>query len=199
MIIHNIDQNSAEWFEARRGMPTASSFDSLITPTGKASTAITTYAASLAAKALNVHSIFDGNDHTERGHELEPMAADYYEFVTGRPVEVIGFITDDDETYGCSPDRLVDDGMVEIKCLSAEHHIMAIAALNDGKSIKYMPQVQGEMLIAEKEWNDLVFFHPDLPSKIHRVYADKEYQKLLLDQIWKVIAERDRLLTLLQE
>jgi hypothetical protein len=38
MITHDVTQGSPEWLEARLGIPTASEFDKIITPTGKPST-----------------------------------------------------------------------------------------------------------------------------------------------------------------
>jgi hypothetical protein len=52
----------------------------------------------------------------ERGLIVEAEAADWYEFDQEVTVQRIGFITDDDHTVGCSPDRLVGDaGLLEIK------------------------------------------------------------------------------------
>jgi hypothetical protein len=52
----------------------------------------------------------------ERGLIVEAEAADWYEFDHDVTVQRVGFITDDDHTMGCSPDRLVgDEGLLEIK------------------------------------------------------------------------------------
>ena len=52
----------------------------------------------------------------ERGLIVEAEAADWYEFDQDVTVQRIGFITDEEHTMGCSPDRLVgDDGLLEIK------------------------------------------------------------------------------------
>ena len=50
MIIHGCEQGTDEWFQARCGIPTASSFDKLITPTGKPSTQADAYMHQLLAE-----------------------------------------------------------------------------------------------------------------------------------------------------
>jgi hypothetical protein len=52
----------------------------------------------------------------ERGLIVEGEAVDWYEFDQDVTVQRVGFITDNDHTVGCSPDRLVgDDGLLEIE------------------------------------------------------------------------------------
>jgi hypothetical protein len=60
---------------------------------------------------------------------------------------------------------------------------------------KYKPQCQGELLISERAWCDLVLFNPEYPEPIiERVYPDLEFQATLKTQLAACIAERDRLL-----
>jgi hypothetical protein len=47
---------------------------------------------------------------------VEAEATDWYEFDQDVTVQRVGFITDENHTVGCSPDRLVgDEGLLEIK------------------------------------------------------------------------------------
>src|SRR3546814_2809936 len=94
------------------------------------------------------------------------------------------FVTDYAETMGCSPDGLVgDDGMVEVKCLKAENHIKAILyhASKGHCPPDYVQQTQGQLLICERQWCDLVFYHPDLPllairqEPVNRVRRSEEH------------------------
>lgn len=198
MIIHDsFDQGSLEWFVQRAGRPTASNFKFLVTPSGKASASIRPYAASLAAEAFVGMPLqdFKGTQHTKRGHELEPEANAYYQMKMNADVNSVGFITDDLERYGCSPDGMVvgANGGTEYKCLNHEKHTLCLADIQQGICpADYYPQVQGEILVCEFDWVDFVCYHPDLPTGIFRVYPEPEYQQLLKSQITVCIKQRDQ-------
>jgi len=200
MKIHNLDQGSAEWFEVRLGKPSASNFKKLVTSKGAPSKSMGGYALTLACQAYSGKYLdsFEGNSFTERGQMLEPEAREYYEFVYGVSVEEVGFITDDLESYGCSPDGLIDScGGLEIKCLKAENHLAAI--LRDTPPTDYIQQVKGSLMITGREWWDLFFYHPDLPPKRYRIYNDPEFNQKLITQIEAVIKERDSILEKLKQ
>ena len=202
MIIHNVEQNSNEWYELRAGIPTASNFNQLITGTGKPSTSIDKYAEKLAGDFFAGAPIdaWEGNKYTDRGHEIEPDARNWYEMRTDSEVQQVGFITDDDKSTGCSPDGLIsDNGLIEIKCLPKQH-IKALLYFNKYKKAPpdYRPQIQGQMMITGREWCDLVYYHPELPKIIIREYADLDYQIILTEQITKVITLRDDIVNVLK-
>ncbi|MDX1812473.1 MAG: YqaJ viral recombinase family protein [Gammaproteobacteria bacterium] len=203
MIIHDVDQNTKEWWESRIGIPTASDFSKLITSTGEPSKSMSDYAAVLAGNRYAKKSLdsWQGNYHTERGHEIEPEARNWYSFAYADVVQT-GFITDDTEQYGCSPDGLVnDDGLVEFKCLSAKEHVKALLYFNKHKKCPttYVQQTQGQMFICERKWCDLVFYHPDLPKLRIRQLPDSNIIAGLKNQLDAVIKERDRILTILNQ
>ena len=108
MKTYNMEQGSEAWFALRAGMPTASEAGKLVTGTGKASTSITDYAYQLAGELYAGKPLdrFEGNVHTERGNELEPLALDAYTLKTGEWITQVGFCTTGDGSYGCSPDAL---------------------------------------------------------------------------------------------
>jgi hypothetical protein len=204
MIPHECKQNSEEWRGLRAGMPTGSAFGKLITSTGAVSKSLPEYAFELAIdmKAGKPVDSFGGNKWTERGHEFEPIARADYEFNNDCEVELVGFITDDLKRYGASPDGLVnDDGMVEIKCLSTKEHLkVLIAHKKTGKTPpKYVPQTQGELLVAERKWNDLFFFHPYFASLTIRIEPIPEIARALKMQLAEVIKQRDEILKTIQE
>ncbi len=204
MIIHDVEQNTPEWLLLRAGIPTASAFSKLVTTAGKQSTSLEVYAQTLAANKYANGEVegFEGNKWTERGHELEPEAASSYEFVNDVVTEKIGFVTNDDETIGCSPDRFVDkDGLVEIKCLKAENHVAAILYYkkHEKAPTQYFQQVQGQMMICEREWCDLVFYHPTLPLLVIRQELDSVFIGKLLGAITEVMWRRDEILKIMEE
>ena len=67
---------SVEWHEARLGIPTASEFSRIVTPTGKLSAARATYMGELLAEWALGEPVggFTGTEDTERGQVLEPEA-----------------------------------------------------------------------------------------------------------------------------
>jgi hypothetical protein len=199
--VHDVDQGSPEWFALRAGRPTASDFKRLITATGKPSTQLSDYAATLAAElyAGRPLEVWEGNQWTERGKELEPMAADHYRFVHEVELERVGFVTNHE--IGCSPDYLVGkDGMLEIKCLAPWKHVQALAYWNKHKRPPpdYVAQAQGQLLICLRDWLDLLLFHPELPPVTIRVRPDFDYQRKLCEQIEICLVERNDLVELLR-
>ena len=144
---------------------------------------------------------WEGNAWTERGRELEAAALALYEFVTGVSVTPVGFVTTDDGFVGCSPDGLIDeDGLVEVKCLKAENHVKAILYFqkNGHCPPDHVQQAQGQMLICNRPWCDLVFYHPELPPLTIRQERNTDLQAAIMAQIPPLIAERDAVLAALR-
>lgn len=204
MIIHDIEQGTDEWLRLRAGMPTASNFKKLITSKGEPSKTLPTYANLLAAELFAEKPLndFEGNQWTDRGSELESDARTRYEFQFDADVEQVGFITDDHKFNGCSPDGLVgDDGLIEIKCLKTENHVNAILYYKKyGRTPPdYIQQTQGQMLICERDWCDLVFYHPNLPMLTIRQEPDSKIMSALTMYIDEVLSQRDNVLNILKE
>lgn len=199
--IHDCEQGSDEWHALRAGRPTASEFSKLVSGTGKASTQVAGYAATLAAEFYAGRPLerFEGNRATERGHEIEPEARSAYEFLNDCETVQVGFITNFDA--GCSPDSMVGDvGLLEIKSQLAKGHVETLAYHHKHRKCPpgYYSQVQGQLLVCEREWCDLVFHHPDLPGLTIRVDRDEAYIRELLKGIKAVIAQRDELVAMLR-
>jgi len=203
MIIHDVEQRSAEWYALRLGVPTASDFSKAITPKqGKRSAQAGAYAAKLALEIYNNEPCEDfiDTEWMERGAGLEAEAISQYEMIYDVDVTPVGFITDD-KGRGCSPDGLVgSEGSVEIKCLKPVNHVAAMVEYDATGEFdaKYIPQTQGQMLIAQRAWCDLILYAPGLPILIIRQTPDEVYQKNLDDALSAIIETRDRALTLLR-
>lgn len=203
MIIHEVEQNSDEWLTLRCGIPTSSKGSELVTSVGAPSKSMKDYAAMLAGEiyAGGMIDDFAGTSYTERGHEFEDEAISYYSFVNDIDVDIVGFVTTDDKLAGSSPDGMVGkDGLVEVKCLGYKAHIKALVDFNKTGKIptKYVAQVQDQMLICEREWNDSIFYHPKLPTIIVRNEPLPELVKGLLEQKELLFIERDRVLDILR-
>src|SRR5262245_45091449 len=118
MIIHDVVQGSTSWLQLRAGIPTASQFDQIITPSGKPSKSAERYMLTLLAERLMGHPITENvSMWMKRGSEMEADAVAFYQLQTDSDTVPVGFITNDEGTIGASPDRLVgEEGLLEIKC-----------------------------------------------------------------------------------
>ncbi|MDP9115577.1 MAG: YqaJ viral recombinase family protein [Acidobacteriota bacterium] len=193
MKVHDVIQGSTAWLRIRMGKPTASQFSRIVTPTGKVSTAQDGYMRELLAELIMGRPL-DGPKMPwmERGTALEPDAVALYEFKNDVETEVVGFITNDAETMGCSPDRRVTPKrLLQVKCPKPEIHVGYL--LFDDISKEYRPQLQGELYVAEAEVNEIISYHPEMPYAIVKVERDEPYIKLLageLDRFVERLAEK---------
>jgi putative phage-type endonuclease len=116
---------------------------------------------------------FYTNEDMERGKILEDDARTLYELETGNTVKQVGYV-ELDEYVGCSPDGLVgDDGLIEIKC---PNNKVFVEYLFTGKiDTKYSWQMQFQMMVTNRGWNDYVLYNEDLNEiKITRVERDEK-------------------------
>ena len=173
MIIIDCKQHSEEWHQVRLGIPTASRFDQLVIAKGEVRTGKMPrkYAHQLIAERLmGVPLESASSGYMQRGSEMEKQAVAYYELERGVETTEVGFILADDRLVGCSPDRLVGDvGGLEIVCPSPAKHIEYLAS---GIIAEKAMQVQGGMWITQREWWDVLSFHPDMPPLLVRVKRD---------------------------
>lgn len=169
------DQNSPDWYEARRGLATASEFECIVKrlKSGGVSEKRQTYMFKLAGERLTgdlTEQVFARS--LERGKTYEEEARDGYSFLKNTDVQIVGFVRN--EIAGCSPDGLVGtDGGVEIKV--AQPHIQIERLLTGGLPEEHKAQVQGNLWITEREWWDFTSYCPKLPQLIVRVTRDNGY------------------------
>lgn len=185
MIYHDVAPRSKEWFAVRLGIPTSSEFHKIITPkTLKVSSQAPAYMHRLLAEWVTGQQVENWQgDWMERGVELEDEAVAAYELLTGLETERGGFITTDDGMLGCSPDRLIGTvGDLELKSPLIQTQI---GYALDGLSDEYRCQVQGRLLIHEREWVDLFSYHPLFSIPPVRITRDEKFIAILrpvLDQ-----------------
>lgn len=198
MIIHDFEQYSKDWYKIRLGLPTASSARRVVTTTGKLSASIEPYAHELAMEVYksSLDDEFYGTRYTERGKELEPDAIAAYNMINDVEVDTCGFITNDEGTIGISPDGLVGNyGLVEVKCLADVKHSAMITAWDKTGKVPSdrIAQTQMQLMVSKRKWNDIVFFHPELPFLSIRVEPDLEFQKSLGEGLELLIKTRDEI------
>jgi hypothetical protein len=176
MKIYPVQQGSPEWSALRCGIPTASRFDVLMTAEarkGKLTQGVKTYLLAKLEEWITGALSDDGlGGFVERGTMLEPEAIANYAFDREVTVVPCGFVTLDDGSAGCSPDGLVGtDGMVEAKCYKLQHHLDALIWSDNA----HYAQVQGNLLITERQWCDRIYYNPILPPVVVRIERHERY------------------------
>lgn len=191
--IHDVEQGSGDWFALRIGIPTASNFHKIVTPTGKFSKQSRGYAFYLLAEKLLNQSLesLSNLEWIARGKELEPQAVKMYEFQYDVATRPVGFVTTDDGRMGATPDRLLIGraAALEVKCPAPQTHV---AYMIDGFGADYIPQAQGQLYVGELEFVDRYSFHPQMPPVLHRTPRDEPYIRTLaaaLDEFCNMLAE----------
>ena len=174
-VIFDCEQGTPEWFACRLGIPTASEFGTVMASGRGGGPSVTRrkYMLQLIGERLT-GEVADSytNAHMERGKAMEDQARKVYAFEAGVEPRRIGFIRNGD--MGASPDSLIDkDGMVELKTKLPHLHLEAL--LENRLPPEHKPQVQGQLLVAEREWCDFVSYWPKLRPLIVRVYRDEKY------------------------
>lgn len=182
-IVHDVEQGSEAWHKLRVGIPTSSEFSKILSPGGELSISAEPYMYALIAERLMGHPVEHyKSSWMERGKEIEAEAADYYSYRQDVDVERIGFITNRAGTVGVSPDRVVgESGLLEIKCPSEHVHVSYIYKRDLDK--KHYSQIQGQLWISEREWVDIISYHPDLPWVLIRVQRDEKYISTLAEAV----------------
>lgn len=189
MQIINCEQNSPEWFDHRKGLPTASQFKIILHggKSGGSSLTRNKYLYTLAGEIMTGKPAESyTNRHMQRGHELEPEARSYYALITDNIPEQVGFIRS--KIAGCSPDSLIGEtGLLEIK--TALPAILIDTILKDRFPPEHKAQVQGQLWVTEREWADLIVYSRSIPPFIVRAYRDELYIRMLAIEIEKFNAE----------
>ncbi|GAV80362.1 YqaJ domain-containing protein [Cephalotus follicularis] len=202
LIPSDAPQRSEEWFALRKNKLTTSTF----------STALGFWKGTRRSElwhekvfALETQMLDTSKKGAMQWGVLNEAAAiDRYMSITGREVSLLGFATHSEQRFdwlGASPDGLLGcvpgGGILEVKC-----------PFNKGKPeiglpwstvpFYYMPQVQGQMEIMDREWVDLYCWTPN-GSTIFRVGRARSYWELIhgiLREFWweNVIPAREALL-----
>lgn len=186
-------QNTPEWLEARRGLPTASNFATVLASGKGGGESLTRkkYMRELAGEIITgaVAESYS-NGHMERGHVMEAEAREMYAFAHDAEIQLVGFIKNGRK--GCSPDSLVGaDGMAEIK--SKLPHLLIDVLERDRLPPEHVAQCQGGLWVAEREWIDFIAYWPKLPLFVKRVYRDEDYIAKLAEEVDRFNAELDAL------
>ena len=175
-----IQQGTEEWHQLRLGKVTASRVADILAKTKSgASASRGNYLIELALQRVTktIEESYS-NSAMEWGVATEPQARVAYEVSTGNFVDQIAFVNHPTiEGFGCSPDGLVGEGLIEIKCPNSATHWSYIKANEPPQ--KYIIQMQAQMSVTGAKWCDFVSFDPRMPERsqllIIRVNRDDEF------------------------
>ncbi len=189
-----MEQRTEEWFAARLGKVTASRVaDVLAKIKSGESASRKNYKMELVVQRLTnkVGESFT-NAAMEWGTEQEPFARMAYEAHTGTFVKEEGFVDHPTiEGFGCSPDGIVGEGLIEIKCPNTATHIETV--LENKAPSKYIPQMQCQMACTGAKWCDFVSFDPRVPEDLQllvvRVERDQEYIDAMEVEVKQFLSE----------
>jgi predicted phage-related endonuclease len=195
MQILTLDQGTPEWHAARLGIITMSELKTLLVK-GKGSGGFGAGALSYMHQLIGERitgepsDAFQGNAHTQRGHELEPVARELYQEATGLPhLEQVGIILN--HGVGYSPDCLVDsNGLVEIKTKLPKYQIELLLA--DELPKEHVAQCQGGLWVSEREWIDFASYWPGMPLFVKRAYRDEVMIRTIAERVEAFYEELER-------
>jgi putative phage-type endonuclease len=180
MIILDVEQRSPAWFKARCGIPTASSFDKIVTSKGEPSKQAQKYMYQLAGERVTgIAEETYMNATMQQGIDREAEAVEFYELTKDATVQKVGICYKDEEKkFSCSPDGLVGDkGLIEIKCPLISTTVGYL--LSDDMPSDYVQQVQGNLFITGREWVDFLAYYPGLRPMMICAMRDEVFIKKL--------------------
>jgi putative phage-type endonuclease len=131
-----------------------------------------------------------------RGIEEEPRAKEAYEQKTGRLVKDVGFVDHPSIPFcGASPDGLVDEGLVEIKCPNTTTHIGWVLA--GVVPEEHKPQMILQCACTGRKWVDFVSYDSRLPEAqqlfIRRYTPSQEEIDWIEKEVTEFLAEVDQM------
>ena len=198
-----MEQRSEEWFQARLGKVTASRVaDVLAKIKSGESASRRNYKIQLVSERLTgERQETYVNQAMQDGIDREQFARDRYVKQFGE-VEEVGFVKHPTLEAGASPDGLVGtDGIIEIKCPMGSTHTETL--MTQEVPSKYVPQIQFQLLVTGRKWCDFVSYNPMFPENlqvfVRRVFANKEYQQELEDEVKQFLKEVDDVISKLKE
>lgn len=165
-------QYSEKWWEARRGLPTASKFANIVTGKGEPSKQRKAYLYQCAAVRLTgIYQESYKSAAMQEGNDREEVSRMVYAMEEEVVVDEVGFFVSECGRWGASPDGLIgEDGLLELKNPEAHTHV---GYLLSGKlPSAYVQQVQGELFVTGRLWADFCSYSPKLPLFILRVCRD---------------------------
>ena len=202
-----MQQRSKEWFDARKGLFTASEIHNILKPKGFGSTG-ESYIYEKAAEKLGATNPEIKNAAISHGVDWEYTAVCWYEALFNVDISEIGFVKMPKHETGCSPDGWIQSQLkgIEIKCpYTIDKHVRvgAIRSEDELKSYNeaYYWQCKTSMLIMDCEKWDFVSFDPRHEDKykmfvveLNRVESEDLF---IIERVNQAAEMRDELINLI--
>ncbi len=193
-IITDIQPYSHEWWSKRHGCFTASEIHKLMSEpkskeakeAGELSDGALTYVLEKVHEKLTGKAKMGiDNFATQWGIEHEPLAAMWYQKLTGNTIkEPTLCFHETQEGFSCTPDKFVnDDGLTEIKCPAngANHLKHCFITTNEFFKIEhkeYYWQIVAQLSVTKRIWCDFLSFDPRINNDFGMfIYRVKDVQK----------------------
>jgi putative phage-type endonuclease len=177
MKVLSMPQGSPEWLAARAGKVTASRINDVMA--AKTTAAYKDYKAQIVAEILTGVPQESGftNAAMQWGTEQEKFARAEYEMFCAWTVDEVGLVIHPTIEQGAaSPDGLVSDGLVEIKCPKTSTHLQTLVDKKQPR--QYENQMLWQMACTGRQWVDFVSYDPRLPDDlqlfVHRFDRDEK-------------------------
>ena len=204
-FFYDIQQSSPEWFELRRGIPTASNFDTILA-NGKGREKLL---LDLAGELLS-GQVAEGftSFAMQRGKEMEAEARDRWCRSRLRDAALCGFVRrklKSGRYVGCSPDSLIKpqtkidaSGVLEVKTMLPR---LMIATRKNGYDKRSLPeehraQCQGALWVTGYQYVELTTWYRGMPWALD--YAeprDEKYIRMLSGEVERFDNELNALVT----
>ena len=203
----DIEQGTQEWFDERLGRLTASKFYCIMTQpqaqrdreAGKLSRTAESYLIEKVTELLTGESRELKDKALEWGKQYEEEARKMYELERMVTVKQVGFIPHKTiPIIGCSPDGLLEDRGLEIKC---PHRSSNFTKYLYGADIpkSYYTQIQASMYITGLNKWDFVVYNPRVKNEKFRLYVktvdrDEDYIEKIDEQLSRVLIVYENML-----
>jgi hypothetical protein len=189
----DVEQGSDEWKRLRCGIVTASEFGTILAKgrSGGESETRRKYLLRIVGERITGEPAETyTNAHMERGKLMEDDARTRYAFERNVDPTRVGFARNvfSGAPVGASPDSLMGEkGTLEIK--SKLPHLQIEVLLAKEMPWEHKAQVQGQLMVCEREWCDFVSYWPKLPLFVKRIYRDEPYIRNLESEICRFNTE----------
>lgn len=190
--METIEQGSEAWLQLRLGKITASRITDVIAQVksgeaaGRENYRIELVCERLTGKPTEGFT----NAHMERGTELEPFARAWYEVERNEFVKQVPFVDHPTiKNAGASPDGIIGEGLIEIKCPMAKTHIKYL--LEDRVPAKYMPQMAWQMACTNSKWVDFISYCPEMPKDMQLFIKRYERDDAYIAELEAKVVEFD--------
>lgn len=212
-----IIQRTPEWYSARLGKFTASSFaDLMAKPADKTSKWSKSSLNCIEKKAMELYfgkyNERPDNDATRWGHRHESDALIEFESRTGYKTLDAGFIVHKDlPDVGATPDAYVREDLdngnpktIQVKCpYNSKNHSDYFERMNNFRDLKriksqYYYQVQGEIWVSDAEYGYFASFDPrardEQKMRFFKVDRDNQVIDLIEEKVKESIELRNEIL-----